>query len=170
MQMTLERNPSAAGATGTKHAGKYLTFFLQEEEYGLEILKVHEIIGMMPITPVPRTPDFIRGVINLRGKIIPTLDLRLKFGMAETETTDQTCIIVVQSNGMQIGVVVDRVSEVLDIASEEIEDTPSFGSDVNTDYILGIGKSEGRVRLLLDIDRALSGMEIDGLTSMMGDA
>jgi len=146
---------------GTKAmGGKFLTFFLAGEEYGLEILKVHEIIGVMAITPVPRTPEFVRGVINLRGKIIPIVDLRAKFGMSSTDETDETCIIVVQARGMQMGIVVDKVSEVLDIASGDIDDAPSFGADVNTDYILGMGKSEGRVRLLLDIDKVLSNQEV----------
>ena len=139
-----------------RRGGKFLTFFLEKEEYGLEILKVREIIGMMTITPVPRTPEFIRGVINLRGKVIPIVDLRSKFNMEQIEQTDETCIIVVQAAGIQMGIVVDKVSEVLDIVSEDIEDAPSFGTEVNTDYILGIGKSQGRVKLLLDIDKVLS--------------
>jgi purine-binding chemotaxis protein CheW len=141
---------SAAG-----RGGKFLTFFLRGEEYGLEILKVQEIIGMMGVTPVPRTPEFVCGVINLRGKVIPIVDLRLKFGMERAEQTEETCIIVVQANGVQIGIVVDKVSEVLNIAGKDIEDAPSFGTEVNTDYILGIGKSESRIKLLLDIDRVL---------------
>jgi purine-binding chemotaxis protein CheW len=136
--------------------GKYLSFFLGGEEYGIEILKVQEIIGMMAITRVPRTPGFIRGVINLRGKVIPIIDLRLKFGMESKEQTDETCIIVVKTEGIEMGNVVDKVSEVMNIAEKDIEDTPSFGIEVNTDYILGIGKSEGRVKLLLDIDKVLS--------------
>jgi purine-binding chemotaxis protein CheW len=143
--------------------GKFLSFFLGSEEYGLEILKVHEIIGMMPITPVPRTPEFVRGVINLRGKVIPTVDLRLKFEMPSVEQTDETCIIVVQANGIQVGIVVDRVSEVLDIKGEDAEPTPAFGTDVNTDYILAIGKSDGRVRLLLDIDKVLCGSDLQDI-------
>jgi len=137
-------------------SGKFLTFFLAGEEYGLEILKVQEIIGMMDITPVPRAPEYIRGVINLRGKVIPIVDLRLRFGMESAERTSETCIIVVEANGVQTGIVVDQVSEVLDISADQIEDTPAFGSEVRTDYILGIGKAEGRVKLLLDIDRALA--------------
>ncbi|MEN6346373.1 MAG: chemotaxis protein CheW [Armatimonadia bacterium] len=137
-----------------------MTFFLGREEYGLQILKVQEIIGLMDITPVPRTQHFIRGVINLRGKVIPIIDLRLKFGMDSSEPTDLTCIIVVEAEGRRIGIVVDQVSEVADIAAEEIEDPPSFGAAVNTDYILGIGKSEGHVKLLLDIDQALTMSEM----------
>ena len=137
-----------------------MTFFLAQEEYGIEILKVQEIIGLMGITPVPRTPHYIRGVINLRGKVITVVDLRLKFGMESVEKTDKTCIIVVQTQGVQMGIVVDKVSEVLAIAGKDIDDAPSFGAEVNTDYILGVGKSQGKVKLLLDIDKVLS---IDGV-------
>ena len=143
--------------------GKFLTFFLDEEEYGIEILKVHEIIGMMSITVVPRTPPFIRGVINLRGKVIPIIGLRLKFGMEAIEQTEETCIIVVQAQSVELGIVVDRVSEVLDIASDDIDEPPSFGADVPTDYLLGIAKTEGRVKLLLNIDRVLTTNEVVAL-------
>lgn len=142
---------------------KFLTFCLGTEEYGIEILKVREIIGMMPITPVPRTPEYIRGVVNLRGKVIPVVDLRLKFGMPAVAQTEETCVIVVQAGGVEMGTIVDKVSEVTDIASDNIEDTPFFGSDVHTEYILGLGKSAGRVTLLLDIDRAL---ETEGVIQM----
>jgi purine-binding chemotaxis protein CheW len=140
---------------GRDRGGKFLTFFLAGEEYGLEILKVQEIIGMMDITPVPGTPDSVCGVINLRGKVIHIVDLRLKFEMPAAERTAETCIIVVEANRLLTGIVVDQVSEVLDITGENIEDAPAFGAEVRTDYILGIGKSEGRVKLLLDIDRVL---------------
>jgi len=160
---------SAADSTGHDDAaGKFLTFFLADEEYGLEILKVREIIGMMPITPVPRTPQFVLGVINLRGRVIPIVDLRLKFDMARAEQTDETCIIVVEAGGIQMGIVVDKVSEVLDINADEIEDVPSFGDEVNTDYILGVGKSSDRVKLLLDIDKVLSNDEVEATRSAAG--
>jgi len=149
-----------APASSDRKNGKFLTFYLAGEEYGIEILKVQEIIGMMTITPVPRTPHFIRGVINLRGKVIAVVDLRRKFDMESKEQTEETCIIVVQTAGIQIGCVVDKVSEVLDISAEEIEEAPSFGADVNTEYILGIGKSQGKVKLLLDIDKVLSQREM----------
>ncbi len=136
-------------------AGKFLTFFLGNEEYGLEILKVHEIMGMLPITRVPRTPEAVRGVINLRGKVIPIVDLRVRFRMPG-EDVDETCIIVVQVRGALIGVVVDRVSEVVAIAAADIEAAPEFGADVDTRYLLGLAKAGGRVRLLLDIDRVLT--------------
>lgn len=145
--------------------GEFLTFFLRGEEYGLEILKVQEIIGIMPVTPVPRTPAHIVGIINLRGKVIPIVDLRLRFGMEPLAHTEETCIIVVKANGLQVGIVVDKVSEVLDIAGSDVEDAPSFGTQVNTDYILGIGKSEGRIRLLLDIDRVLAGDDFAALAA-----
>lgn len=138
------------------HGGKFLTFSLGGEEYGLEILKVQEIIGFMPITSVPKTPVYVRGIINLRGKVIPIVDLRTKFGMEAAENTEETCIIVVQANGNEMGIIVDRVSEVLHIRDEEIDEAPSMGTDVETGYLLGIGKCEGSVRLLLDIDRVLS--------------
>jgi purine-binding chemotaxis protein CheW len=151
----------------TIKTGKYLTFTLADEEYGIGILKVKEIIGMMAITSVPRTPDFVKGVINLRGKVIPVIDLRLKFGMASIPYTDRTCIIVVEidANDMtiQIGIVVDAVSEVLNIKEEEIENAPSFGTRLNMDYILGMAKIDSTVKILLDIDRVLSAKEIQVL-------
>ncbi len=147
--------------------GKYLTFTLADEEYGIGILKIKEIIGMMSITAVPQTPGFVKGVINLRGKVIPVVDLRLRFGMDEIDYTERTCIIVVEiasEGGMiQIGIVVDAVSEVLNIKAKEIEDTPTFGTRLNTDYILGMAKIEGGVKILLDIDQVLSSNEITAL-------
>lgn len=147
--------------------GKYLTFALGGEEYGIGILKVKEIIGLMAITPVPKTPAHMRGVINLRGKVIPVVDLRLKFGMERGESTDRTCIVVVEiasdSGKISIGIVVDSVSEVLNIRAAEIEDTPSFGSKLDTAYILGMAKSGQGVKILLDIDKVLSRSEISEL-------
>ena len=140
-----------------KREGKYLTFTLAEEEYGIGILKIKEIIGMMPITSVPQTPEFVKAVI----------DLRLRFGIEELEYTERTCIIVVEIDGQAgrvlIGIVVDSVSEVLNIKGDDIEDTPTFGTKLNTEYILGMAKMEGGVKILLDIDRVLSGEEIAAL-------
>lgn len=151
----------------TVKTGKYLTFTLDDETYGIGILKVKEIIGMLPVTSVPRTPDFVKGVINLRGKVIPVTDLRLKFGMAAMAYTDRTCIIVVEidtnDSTVLIGIVVDAVSEVLNIKEEEIEKTPDFGTHLNTEYILGMAKMGGGVKILLDIDRILSTGEIETL-------
>jgi len=141
-------------------AGKYLTFFLENEEYGVEILKVQEIIGLMPITPVPLTTKYILGVINLRGKIHPIMDLKIKFGMDKTQITDETCIIVIKTASLMMGILVDKVSEVMNVAEGDIEDTPSFGADVNTEYLLGVGKTGGRVRLLLDIEKVITASDI----------
>ena len=147
---------SGVSAVADRRAGKYLTFVLSGEEYGLEILKVREINGMMPITAVPRMPDYVNGVINLRGRVIPVIDLRLKFGMCKAEYTAESCIIVVDVQGNLMGVIVDQVSEVLDIRGEDIEDAPNIGVSVDTDFILGMGKAKGTVKILLDIDKVLS--------------
>ena len=150
-------------------AGKFLTFDLAEEEYGLEILRVREIIGMMAITPVPRTPDFVLGVINLRGKVIPVIDLRLKFGLPYKEPDERTCVIVVEvlSDGrtVQMGIVVDRVNEVVDVKAGEVEPTPSFGVALDTAFILGMAKVQGKVKILLDIDRVLTTSEVAALSA-----
>ena len=149
--------------------GKYLTFTLSGEEYGIGILKVKEIIGVMAITTVPQTPQYMKGVINLRGKVIPIIDLRTKFGMGAIDYTEKTCIIVVEisSSGQKnmIGILVDSVSEVLNIKSSDIEDTPNFGSHVNSNYILGMAKMQGGIKILLDIDRVLSGSDFMTLTN-----
>ncbi|MDR4505488.1 MAG: chemotaxis protein CheW [Candidatus Scalindua sp.] len=141
--------------------GKFLTFILSKEEYGIEILKVREIIGVIGITPVPQTPDYLRGVINLRGKVIPIIDLRLKFSMPEVEHTQETCIIVVEVNNAPIGVVVDNVSEVLDIKNGEVEDTPQFGHGIDTSFIMGLGKAKNKIIILLDINEILSTDELE---------
>ena len=141
-------------------AGKYLTFFLASEEYGVDILKVQEIIGWMPITPVPLTAKYILGVINLRGKIHPIMDLKIKFGMEQCQITDETCIIVIKTASLMMGVLVDKVSEVVNLVSSDIEETPSFGAEINTEYLLGVGKAGGRVRLLLDIEKIITASDI----------
>lgn len=138
-------------------SGKYLTFALAGEEYGLPVLKVREIIKILDITVVPQAPPHVKGVINLRGKVIPVVDLRLKFGFMSQEYDEHTCIIVVevalQSSSVMMGVVVDAVSEVLTITPDEIEQTPDFGEHVNTEFIKGVAKIKGRVKFLLDLDR-----------------
>lgn len=160
---------TAVSTLNQSRAGKYLTFFLAGEEYGLEILKVSEIIGLQPITRVPRMPEFVRGVINLRGKVIPITDLRMKFGMG-AEDSEDSCIIVVQMRGIQTGIVVDRVSEVVAINESDIEDAPSFGAGIRTEFLLGIGKAGGRVKLLLDIDKVLATTEIAALQAAQAHA
>ena len=149
--------------------GKYLTFALSGEEYGISILKVKEIIGIMAITPVPQTPGYVKGVINLRGKVIPVIDLRAKFAMESIAYTERTCIIVVEiSSGERkilMGIIVDSVSEVLNIKPGEIADTPTFGAKVDTSYILGMAKMGTGVKILLDIDRVLSNQEFQDVDS-----
>ncbi|MCP4502323.1 MAG: chemotaxis protein CheW [Deltaproteobacteria bacterium] len=163
--MSTETNTDLNGEElfGKRLAGKYMTFKLANEEYGLEILKVRELIGQMEITRVAKTKSFIRGVINLRGKVIPVVDLGLKFGMGPVTDTDQTVIIVVQyqvgSDGEEVtmGILVDEVLEVLSMQAESIDAPPNFNNNnYNTDFIVGIGKAEKRVIFLLDIGRALN--------------
>lgn len=148
----------------SKKDNKFLTFSLEGEEYGIGILQIKEIIGMMPITTVPQTPEFVKGVINLRGKVIPVMDLRLRFSMEAIDYNERTCIIVVEitssTDTVMIGIVVDSVSEVLNIKAEEIEDTPTFGVSLDTEFILGMAKMEGGVKILLDIDKVLSAKEL----------
>jgi len=143
-------------------AGKYLTFALAKEEYGIAILKVREIIGYMTITAVPRMPEYVKGIINLRGQVIPVVDLRCRFGMEAKDITEQTCIIVVdihhEGRSFFAGLIVDHVQEVLNITHDNIDDAPQFGAGVDTDFILGIGKAGSAIKILLDIDRVLEGM------------
>lgn len=153
-------------------AGKHLTFVLNKEEYGIPINRVKEIIGMMDITSIPRTPKFIKGVVNLRGKIIPLMDLRLKLDMGEQEYTERTCIIVVELNfegvQRQMGIVVDTVSEVVNIQANELEPPPQYGTQVEGDFLIGIGKVKGKVILLLDIQRVLNPEEMKLLKEIKG--
>ncbi|MBN2588304.1 MAG: purine-binding chemotaxis protein CheW [Sedimentisphaerales bacterium] len=153
----------------SRKEGKYLTFALGSEEYGLEILKVREIIGYIEITAVPQMPEYVKGVINLRGQVIPVIDLRSKFGMETADITEQTCIIVIDiSNGKRkcnTGIVVDRVQEVLDINSENIQETPEFSTSINTDFILGIGKVGTAIKILLDIEKVLTGINFNSLNN-----
>lgn len=157
--MSTATAPARSESLVARRSGKFLTFFLAGEEYGIEILKVHEILGMLPITRIPRAPEFMRGVINLRGKVIPIMDLRTRFAMPPSETKE-ACVIVAQIQRVQIGIVVDQVSEVCNIAADEVEDTPSFGADVHTEFLLGLAKQGGKVKLLLDIDKILTLTEL----------
>jgi purine-binding chemotaxis protein CheW len=162
-------DPSPAPATTVQSlAGKYLTFALGREEYGLPVLKVREIIKMMSITAVPQVPGHVRGVINLRGKVIPVVDLRLKFGFASQDYTERTCIIVVEvaltTGAVMMGIIVDHVSEVLNITPEEIEQTPEFGERVETTYMKGVAKVKGKVKILLDLDRVLGAEGVVSVT------
>ncbi|MBI5267931.1 MAG: purine-binding chemotaxis protein CheW [candidate division Zixibacteria bacterium] len=161
-------------AQGPERAGKYLTYRLGAEEYGLRILKVREIIGLMPITKMPEAPPYIRGIINLRGRVIPVLELRARFGMAPTPDNEETCIIVVDlvsgSRSTLMGILVDAVSEVLDIKEDEIQDPPAMGGEHECDFVLGIGKVKGGVKILLDIDKVISAGGMDRLPAELMNA
>lgn len=163
-----DRKTKKVSAFSQRLAGKYMTFGLADEDYGIEILKVQEIIQMQPITRVPRVAGYVRGVINLRGKVIPVIDLRLKFGFPAAEDTENTCIIVAQvehkDTSIIMGVIIDEVKEVLDIAAAAIEETPSLGASINGDYIMAVGKVGETVKLLLDIEAVLA-TEEDSLSS-----
>lgn len=158
---------SQVGTSGADREGKYLTFSLAGEEYGISILKVKEIIGMMPITYVPQAPGYVKGVVNLRGKVIPVIDLRLKFGIEPIDYTERTCIIVVEigslSKMIAMGIVVDSVSEVMNIKNGDIEDTPSFGTKLKTEFILGMAKTGAGVKILLDINLVLADEEVSAI-------
>jgi purine-binding chemotaxis protein CheW len=162
-ELVAERATSRAEA----RAGLYLTFVLGSETYGIEILKVQEIIGMMRVTAVPKTPEFVRGVINLRGRVIPVVDLRRKFGMESKGDTDRTCVIVLQvarvEGHVTMGIIVDEVAEVVDVAGEQIEPPPTLGAGVRTEFVLGMGKIEDAVVILLDVNRVLSDDEMEVL-------
>ncbi len=166
---TAARSDASTGMKGL--GGKYLTFTLGDEDYGVGILKVREIIGMMEITAVPHTPPYVKGVINLRGRVIPVIELRTKFGLEPREYDERTCIIVVEVQGasetVQVGMIVDSVSEVLTIPDEDIEPPPAFGaSGLDSANILGMGKVKGRVKILLDVDRVVSREELQQFASM----
>jgi purine-binding chemotaxis protein CheW len=147
-----------------QRAGKYLVFHLGAEEFGIQVQKVREIMGVQDITQVPQTPPYVKGVINLRGKVIPVVDLRLKFTMPAKEYTQRTCIIVVQvaspQSTMLMGIVVDGVAEVLQIAAADVEDTPSFGKEVEVPYVMGLAKIKGKVKILLDIDQVMTARDL----------
>lgn len=156
-------------AAGTiAEAGKYLTFSLGEEHYGLDIMRVQEIVGLIPVTRVPRLPGFVAGVVNLRGRVIPVVDLRLAFGMSRSAMDERACIIVVnvtrgEGSSSIMGAIVDEVSDVAYLATDAIEATPEFGTAADTSFIKGVGRLEDRVVMLLDIDRVLTTTELEEL-------
>jgi purine-binding chemotaxis protein CheW len=171
MQTDVAEKAAGAAAKATERAGKYLTFHLGQEEFAIQVLKVREIKGVQEITAIPHTPVFVKGVINLRGKVIPVVDLRLKFGLPEQEYTPRTCIIVVQVQGetgpMLMGIVVDGVAEVLNLAASDIEDTPDFGDGTVTPYLLGMAKVKGKVKILLNLDEILTSQEVHGIETVL---
>lgn len=150
-------------------AGKYLSFALGSEIYGLVILDVREIIGVMDITAVPQMPDYVKGVINLRGKVIPVIDLRLKFGLEKIDYSEETCIIVLQVAESLMGIIVDRVCEVLDVTENHLEPAPDFGAQLKTDFILGMGKMDDQVTMLLDIKKILTEDVVVAETALAGN-
>lgn len=155
-----------AAAEVLAKAGKYLTFGLADEHYGLEVLRVQEIVGLLPVTRVPRLPAFFAGVVNLRGRVIPVVDLRLAFGLSSSQMTERTCIIVVKversgTSATVMGMLVDEVSDVANLSDDAIEATPEFDTSIDTSFIKGVGRADDRVLLLLDIDKALSSSELD---------
>lgn len=155
MEEALVKEKTVEESDHIVQGGKFLSFFLGKEEYAIEILKVQEIIGLMAITPVPRMPEYIRGVLNLRGKIVPVMNLRSRFGLLPVEDTEETCIIVVQDEQYLMGIVVDKVSEVADINGEDIEEVPSLGTATHKDYLAGIGKSKDSVKMIMDVHEVL---------------
>jgi len=159
-------------ATAADRGGKYLVFELGREEFGIRVINVREIMGLQDITGVPHTPPHVKGVINLRGKVIPVVDLRLKFGLTEREYTARTCIIVVHVQGeagpIPMGIVVDGVAEVLNLSAADIEDTPDFGDGTSAPYLLGMAKVKGKVKILLEIDRVLATAELTALREAIG--
>lgn len=168
-----EEQVATAVAAGERPAGKYLTFFMGKEEFGLQILKVKEIIRLPEITAVPNTPEYLRGIINLRGQVIPVVELRKKFGMEPKDDSAKTCIVVVQvsdgRNNMTVGIIIDEVREVRDLVASDIEPVPSFGVVLGDDYLLGIGKVDNRVIMLLDSDALLIGDLKAFITSEQSD-
>ena len=150
---------------------QYLTFMLAQEQFAIGILGIKEIIEYHGLTEVPMMPPCVRGVINLRGAVVPVLDLLARFGRPSSEMTKRTCVVIVEVEGAEekhvVGLLVDAVNEVLDIAPSDIEPPPSFGARVRSDFILGVGKVKGKFVLLLDVDRALSLEEVDELDTLL---
>jgi purine-binding chemotaxis protein CheW len=155
---------TSSSASASRRGGKYLIFSLAEEEFGVKVLKIKEIMGMQEITAVPNTAPYVKGVINLRGQVIPVVDLRMKFSLPICDYTHRTCIIVVTTHGRTgdrlVGAIADGVAEVVTLTDEEIEDTPDFGSGNTAPYLLGMAKVKGTVKILLDIDQVLCEREL----------
>jgi len=158
--MESEATAAAIAREKTNRTGKYLTFLLSNESYGVDVLKVREIIRFLKITPVPQMPAYVKGVINLRGKVLPVIDLRLKFGLEAADATERTCIVVVRvqaaGHDITLGMIVDSVEEVMNLNESEIEETPEFGAKVDTSYLMGMAKVKGVIKTLLDIDKVVS--------------
>jgi purine-binding chemotaxis protein CheW len=171
MQASASQDLSPRTPAMDYRVGKYLSFHVGPEEFAIGVLGVREIMGMQDVTAVPHTPSYVKGIINLRGKVVPVVDLRLKFGMPATDYTARTCIVVVDVPGdgtsVLMGVIVDSVSDVVNIASGEIEDAPDFGDGVNIPYLIGIAKSKGKVKLLLNIEKVLTSSELTDIGKLL---
>jgi len=171
MQAAATQDVTSRTPVMDSRVGKYLSFHVGPEEFAIGVLGVREIMGMQDVTGVPHTPAYVKGIINLRGKVVPVVDLRLKFGMPATEYTARTCIVVVDLPGdggsVLMGVIVDSVSEVMNITGAEIEDAPDFGEEVNIPYLIGIAKSKGKVKLLLNIEKVLTTSELTDLGKLL---
>ena len=168
---SMGQGSSAVNVLADPRTGKYLIFQLGNEEFGTSVLKVREIMKIQEITAVPQTSPFVKGVINLRGRVIPVIDLRMKFGLPQQDYTERTCIVVVRTAStdgeLPMGIVVDAVVEVLTLTTADIEDTPDFGDGADTPYLLGMAKIKGKVKILLDMDQVLSGQELQGLDALL---
>jgi purine-binding chemotaxis protein CheW len=172
-------NPTSPTTTADHlpSTGKYLNFSLANERYSISVLKVREIMRLCPITTVPRMPNYIKGVINLRGKIVPVIDLRERFGLPQAEELERICIIVVQFNTPEgalqlMGMIVDIVDEVCHFSEEDLETAPDFGSAIDTRFIIGMAKNKGSVKTILDIDRLLNfvgAIDLDTLSPIHAD-
>jgi len=160
-QETTPLNTEINAIQDSSHAGKYLTFQLDNTEFGIKILKVVELLKMMEITTVPMWPSFAKGTINLRGRMIPVVDLRQKFGLSPTEVTERTCTIVVELGNDQVGIQVEEVNEVREISQENISPPPSIGDTVDSDFILGMGKANGNTIILLNLEKILIGSDME---------
>ncbi|MBN2706010.1 MAG: purine-binding chemotaxis protein CheW [Deltaproteobacteria bacterium] len=159
--------PTAENGVSGLGPQKFLTFSLAGEEYGISIMRIKEIIGILPITVLPQTPDYVKGVINLRGKVIPVIDLRLKFDLEPATPTERTCIIVIETesgkhNQTLVGLIIDGVSEVINLKGDEVEPSPTLQTSLHEQYILGLAKYGNGVKILLDIDKVISHEELVG--------
>lgn len=161
MSMNTETVTNSAKKPMETAAGEYLTFVLGGEEYGIEILKVQEIRGYDTVTKIANTPSFIKGVVNLRGRIVPIVDLRIKFNLENKEYDEFTVVIILNLRGRVVGIVVDGVSDVLDLPSESIREVPDLVSNIDTQYLLGLGSVEERMLILIDIEKLMNSQEMD---------
>jgi purine-binding chemotaxis protein CheW len=166
MNTSIEASTNATSSSANNSAaGEYLTFVLGTEEYGLDILKVQEIRGYDAVTQIANTPDFIKGVVNLRGKIVPIVDLRIKFDLGKVEYNDFTVVIILNLSGRVVGIVVDGVSDVMALKEEQLRDVPSLVTSIDTKYIVGLATVEEQMLILVDIEKLMSSEEMELIDS-----